>query len=218
MPAWAILIWMEDRALADLPPALVAAFARRWIGTPYHPRAALRGIGADCVGLARGLHHELTGHEIAAPGWRADWPADRRAPMGAALRRYARPVPVTAARPGHLLVWRQFGVEVHMGIMLPDHRVIEAVEGRGVIARGIGDRVPDLGFAMPAPAGAVSAPDLTPPDCLAVIYPAETGAGVFAEITRQTDGAPVARTGTYPNIGAALDHLGPVFDHIEAVE
>jgi NlpC/P60 family putative phage cell wall peptidase len=33
----------------------VIAEARSWVGTPYHHQAMLKGIGADCVGLIRGV-------------------------------------------------------------------------------------------------------------------------------------------------------------------
>lgn len=29
--------------------------ARSWLGTPFHHQAALKGIGADCIGLVRGV-------------------------------------------------------------------------------------------------------------------------------------------------------------------
>ncbi|REC53631.1 peptidase, partial [Rhodosalinus sediminis] len=39
--------------LAPADPARVIAIARSWLGTPYHDQASLRGIGCDCLGLAR---------------------------------------------------------------------------------------------------------------------------------------------------------------------
>ena len=35
-------------------PVRVVAAARGWRGTPYHDQASLRGVGCDCLGLARG--------------------------------------------------------------------------------------------------------------------------------------------------------------------
>nr|WP_238441088.1 hypothetical protein [Frankia sp. AgW1.1] len=35
--------------------------ARRWIGTPYHHQASVCGIGADCLGLVRGVWRDLYG-------------------------------------------------------------------------------------------------------------------------------------------------------------
>ena len=44
------------------PDAVIAA-ARAWLGTPYHDQASLRGIGCDCLGLARGVWRDLVGAE-----------------------------------------------------------------------------------------------------------------------------------------------------------
>ena len=38
-----------------------AVIARKWLGTPYRHQASLRGEGADCLGLIRGVWRELTG-------------------------------------------------------------------------------------------------------------------------------------------------------------
>lgn len=48
--------------------------ACRWIGTRYVHRASLRGAGADCFGLVRGVWRALVGAEpwevpAYAPGW-----------------------------------------------------------------------------------------------------------------------------------------------------
>lgn len=44
-----------------MTPVVIAA--RRWIGTPYVHQAALRGAGADCLGLVRGVWREVLGEE-----------------------------------------------------------------------------------------------------------------------------------------------------------
>ena len=47
------------------PDAVIAA-ARGWLGTPYHDQASLRGIGCDCLGLARGIWRDVVGAEPQA--------------------------------------------------------------------------------------------------------------------------------------------------------
>jgi NlpC/P60 family putative phage cell wall peptidase len=37
--------------------------ARGWIGTPYQHQASLKGIGADCLGLLRGVWRDVIGDE-----------------------------------------------------------------------------------------------------------------------------------------------------------
>jgi NlpC/P60 family putative phage cell wall peptidase len=53
--------------------AIVKA-ARSWLGTPYHHQASLKGAGADCLGLIRGIWRELYGPEPEAmPAYTRDW-------------------------------------------------------------------------------------------------------------------------------------------------
>ena len=37
--------------------------ARGWVGTPYRHQASLKGEGADCLGLIRGVWREVVGPE-----------------------------------------------------------------------------------------------------------------------------------------------------------
>ena len=41
--------------------AAVVAAARSWLGTPYRHQASLKGAGADCLGVVRGVWRELVG-------------------------------------------------------------------------------------------------------------------------------------------------------------
>ena len=52
----------------------IVTCARGWIGTPYQHQASLRGVGADCLGLLRGVWREVIGVEpeemrAYTPGW-----------------------------------------------------------------------------------------------------------------------------------------------------
>lgn len=52
----------------------VVRAARGWIGTPYVHQASLRGAGADCLGLLRGVWREVFGHEPGpVPAYTPDW-------------------------------------------------------------------------------------------------------------------------------------------------
>ncbi|OZA75834.1 MAG: peptidase P60, partial [Azorhizobium sp. 39-67-5] len=54
--------------------AAILAEARGWIGTPYCHRASVRGEGADCLGLGRGVWRAVIGPEPAAlPAYAPDW-------------------------------------------------------------------------------------------------------------------------------------------------
>lgn len=54
--------------------AAIVAAARGWIGTPYVHQAARRGVGADCLGLVRGVWAEVLGRapEVVPP-YTPDW-------------------------------------------------------------------------------------------------------------------------------------------------
>jgi NlpC/P60 family putative phage cell wall peptidase len=66
---------MADQKLADrLDRAAIVAEARSWIDTPYRHQASLKGAGADCLGLIRGVYRAFYGSEkepIApySPNW-----------------------------------------------------------------------------------------------------------------------------------------------------
>ena len=49
--------------MTSADPARVIAMARSWLGTPYHDQASLRGVGCDCLGLARGVWRDVVGPE-----------------------------------------------------------------------------------------------------------------------------------------------------------
>ncbi|MFP7570832.1 peptidase [Marivita sp. S2033] len=52
----------------------IVDLARGWIGTPYVHQASMRGAGADCLGLLRGLWRERFGCEPGpVPAYSADW-------------------------------------------------------------------------------------------------------------------------------------------------
>lgn len=86
----------------------VVAIARSWLGTPYRHQASLRGEGADCLGLLRGVWRELFGAEPEPIlPYRPDW-----AEIGGeetllqAARRWLSEIPVDAARAGDVQLFR----------------------------------------------------------------------------------------------------------------
>ena len=55
------------------PDAVIAA-ARGWLGTPCHDQASLRGVGCDCLGLARGVWRDVVVAEPQPiPPYSRDW-------------------------------------------------------------------------------------------------------------------------------------------------
>jgi NlpC/P60 family putative phage cell wall peptidase len=55
-------------------PDTVIIVARSWLRTPYHDQASLKGVGCDCLGLARGVWREVVGPEpFPIPPYSRDW-------------------------------------------------------------------------------------------------------------------------------------------------
>lgn len=112
--------------------AIVEA-AHGWVGTPYRHRAALRGVGCDCIGLVRGVWGEVIGEPPELPPYRADW---RDGVHSAELRDLAERwlVPGELA-PGAVLLFRigASGAPRHCGIFVGHGRFVHAQERIGVV-------------------------------------------------------------------------------------
>ncbi len=120
--------------------ARVVAIAESWLGTPYLHQASARGMGTDCLGLARGIWRDLHGAEpVTPPPYTRDWgESSGREVMWEAARAFLIEMPVTAAKPGALILFRMVasGPAKHCGILVPgpaDHlALIHARETTGV--------------------------------------------------------------------------------------
>ena len=112
----------EARAPAD--PARVVAIATDWLGTPYLHQASAPGLGTDCLGLARGIWHDLHGTEPGTPPpYTRDWgESSGREVMWEAARTFLIEIPVGAAKPGTLILFRMVGSSPakHCGILAPE--------------------------------------------------------------------------------------------------
>lgn len=121
----------------------VVVAARGWIGTPYRHQASVRGAGADCLGLLRGVWREVVGAEPEAiPAYSPDWSeAARREDLFAAAGRWLDPVgswQTEAWEPGAVLLFRMRdeAVAKHLGILSQGGDAaafIHAYSGHGVV-------------------------------------------------------------------------------------
>lgn len=93
---------------AHLTRAAVEAEARCWIGTPYRHRASLKGVGADCLGLVRGVWRGCVGLEPEPlPPYTPDWAeATRRETLADTARRHLLPLDPPQAAPGDVVLFR----------------------------------------------------------------------------------------------------------------
>ncbi|MEO1798064.1 MAG: NlpC/P60 family protein [Pseudomonadota bacterium] len=117
----------------------VVAAARAWIGTPYRHQASVCGVGADCLGLVRGVWREVSGDEpVVVPAYTADWAeAEREERLWQAAQKYLRPRE-DAFRHGDVILFRMRSgmVAKHLGIVSvtgATPRFIHAYERHGVI-------------------------------------------------------------------------------------
>ncbi len=124
----------------------VVETARGWLGTPYRHQASLKGEGADCLGLVRGVWREVIGAEPEdLPPYSPDW-----AEVGGgeilldAARRWLCEIGVAEARPGDVLLFRMSpdAPVKHCAILsadgLPEPRIIHAYWGRSVVESWMG--------------------------------------------------------------------------------
>ncbi len=122
--------------------AAALAEARAWIGTPYVHRASVKGAGADCLGLVRGVWRAVRGAEPeAAPAYAPQWAeACGRELLLEALGRHLQCVPCESVRAGDALAFRlrMNAPAKHVGILGEGRCFIHAHERLGVVETPLG--------------------------------------------------------------------------------
>ena len=122
----------------------VVAEARSWIGTPYLHQASVKGAGADCLGLVRGIWRSLYQHEPEpVPPYTDDWAEpDHREVLLLAARRWLLEKPVARQASGDVLLFRMRSGSIakHLGVQSqagPEPRFIHAYTGHGVVENAL---------------------------------------------------------------------------------
>jgi NlpC/P60 family putative phage cell wall peptidase len=106
----------------------------------------MKGVGADCLGLVRGVWREVVGAEPEAlPAYSPDWAeTGGRETLLEAAGRWLKPVPVEAMRTGDVLLFRMSpeAAAKHCAILSdcggPEPRMIHAYWGRAVVESWMG--------------------------------------------------------------------------------
>ena len=124
-------------------PQYVVTAARGWLGTPYHDQASLKGVGCDCLGLARGVWRDVVGPEpTSVPPYTRDWGevSDREVLADNALR-WMTTVPRDEATTGDLVLFRMRtgAVAKHCGILTSPETFIHSYDRLGVIEEHLTD-------------------------------------------------------------------------------
>lgn len=118
-------------------PVLVISVARSWLGTPYHDQASLRGVGCDCLGLARGVWREVVGDEpFPIPPYSRDWgETGPREVLAEGARKMMQEITPSDACPGALVLFRMAprAIAKHVGILTAPDSFIHAYERLGVV-------------------------------------------------------------------------------------
>jgi len=122
--------------MSALSREAVVAEARTWLQTPYRHQASVCGVGADCLGLVRGVWRGLIGDEPqAAPPYTADWAeALGQETLLDAARRHLVEVAPGVASEGDVLLFRMgLGSPAkHAAILSGRDTIIHAYWGRAV--------------------------------------------------------------------------------------
>ena len=102
-------------------PARIVKAARRWIGTPYHDQASVRGVGCDCLGLLRGVWRDVVGPEpMPVPPYSRDWGETGPVEVLAEAAQAAmQELDVADARTGDVILFRMraSAIAKHVGIL-----------------------------------------------------------------------------------------------------
>ena len=122
-------------------PDRVITAARAWLGTPYHDQASLKGVGCDCLGLARGVWREIVGPEpFPIPPYSRDWgETGQREVLAEGARAMMIEVAPTAPPPGALVLFRMMprAIAKHVGILTGPAIFLHAYERLGVIEESL---------------------------------------------------------------------------------
>ncbi|MEN5175720.1 peptidase P60 [Brevundimonas diminuta] len=129
----------------------VVAAARGWLGTPYRHQASVKGEGADCLGLVRGVWREVVGEEPEAPPpYRPDWAeVGGEETLWAAARRRLVEIAPEQVGLGDVLLFRMaagcpakhcaiLSAELSESMGGPEWRMIHAYWGRSVVESWMG--------------------------------------------------------------------------------
>ena len=125
-------------AIMNMPQHhIILTEARSWIGTPYRHQASLKGVGCDCLGLARGVWRAVVGPEpFPIPPYSRDWgETGAHEVLADGARTAMIEIDAAAIGPGALVLFRMKprAIAKHVGIVTGPDSLVHAYERLGVI-------------------------------------------------------------------------------------
>ena len=132
-----------ERALAadavEAQRQAVTTAARRWLGTPFHHEAMVKGAGVDCGMFLIAVYREVgLIPEFTVEHYSSQWHLHRsREWYLELLAQFGREIPEEERRQGDVVIWKFGRVFSHAAIILLWPVVIHAVNGQGVVTDNV---------------------------------------------------------------------------------
>lgn len=114
-------------------PDAVVKEAESWLGTPYHHRARVKGVGVDCANLILAVFESIGALDHVDPEYPRDWHLNRGEERFIAWLEQLGAKRVDTPRKGDVGVWRYGRLYSHGGIFISEVDVIHSYFGMGVI-------------------------------------------------------------------------------------
>ncbi len=117
--------------------------AKQWLGTPFYPRMAKRGVGADCVHLALAVYKEagIIPSHVTLPEYTLDQGDHLYVSLVVnwlSTSPYFEPES-EMPRAGSLITMKIGRVIHHVGIMVGDTQFVQAIRNYGVVQLDLRD-------------------------------------------------------------------------------
>lgn len=126
--------------------AAVVAEALSWVGTPYHHRAKLKGVGVDCAQFVLAVYANAgLIRDFDTGEYPRDWHLHRSVERYMVhVLRFAAEIPVDEAKPADVVLFKIGRAYSHGAIVTTYPQVAHAVLKDGAVVLGDLDRDVDL--------------------------------------------------------------------------
>jgi NlpC/P60 family putative phage cell wall peptidase len=118
--------------------AAVVAEAIAWLGTPYHHRAKLKGVGVDCAQLVLGVYAAVgLVRDFDTGDYPQDWHLHRETERYLAIiRRLASEIALDRVQPGDVLLFKFGRAFSHGAIVTAWPQIVHANRKDGAVVMG----------------------------------------------------------------------------------